>query len=423
MRFVADLHIHGRYSRACSKELSIQNLEKWARIKGVNLLGTGDFTHPKWIEHIKETLKEDGTGLLKTESGFPFVLQTEVSLVYSYGGKLRRIHNLVFAPSLDVVEHITEALKKKGRVDYDGRPVFNIPCPDFVEMMKEVSKDIEVVPAHAWTPWFSLFGSNSGFDSLKECFQDTAKEIHAIETGLSSTPEMNWRLSQLDSINLVSFSDTHSFWPWRLGREATIFDIEPCYKSFLQAVRTGEGLEATIEVDPAYGKYHVDGHRLCNIRLSPEESIKLNNICPVCKRQLTIGVLHRVEQLADRPVGYVRKNAVVAYNLMPLSEIIATVMQKGIATKEVWAVYNVLIENFGNELEVLMTASFEELLRLVDKEIAELIVNIRKGRVRIEPGYDGVYGSIAGYDSPKERDTKNFEGARDRNEQKRIADF
>ena len=238
MRLIADLHIHGKYSRGCSKDLTLQKLEEWAKVKGIGLLGTGDFTHPDWIQHIKGTLKEDGSGFLRSESGFPFLLQTEISLIYSQDNKGRRVHNIVFAPSLEVAAQITEALKKRGRVDYDGRPIFKIPCPEFVEMMKEISGEIEVIPAHIWTPWFSLFGSNSGFDSLKEAFQEKAKHIHACETGLSSDPEMNWRLSQLDNIALVSFSDLHSFWPWRLGREATLFDIKPDYKSLIKAIKT-----------------------------------------------------------------------------------------------------------------------------------------------------------------------------------------
>lgn len=400
MEFIADLHIHGRYSRACSKELTIPTLEKWAKVKGISLLGTGDFTHPKWIEHIKEELKEDSSGFLRTKAGFPFILQTEISLIYSQAGKGRRVHVLIFAPSLKVAGEITEALKKRGRIDYDGRPIFNISCNEIVGMMRAISDDIEVVPAHAWTPWFAVFGSNGGFDSLEEAFGENVKYVHAIETGISSDPEMNWRLSKLDKINMVSFSDCHSFWPWRLGREATIFDIEPNYKSFLKAIRTGEGLKATIEADPAYGKYHLDGHRNCNVQLEPKDAIKLNNICPVCKSPLTIGVLHRVEELADRQEDYVRKNAPKTYHLIPLSEIIATVLQKGIATKAVWDAYNPLIEKFGNELNVLMNISYDELRKATDERIAELVIKLRERKVKINPGYDGVYGNIEGYANP-----------------------
>ncbi len=391
---IADLHIHGKYSRGCSKELTLNNLEKWARVKGVELLGTGDFTHPEWFEHIKQELSDDGTGFLRTKTGFPFILQTEISLIYSQDGKGRRVHNLVFAPSLDVVEQITEGLKKRGRVDYDGRPIFKIPCPEFVEMLKEISKDIEVIPAHCWTPWYGLLGSKSGFDSVKQAFQDQEKNIHAIETGLSSDPEMNWRLSQLDKYSLVSFSDLHSFWPWRVGREATLFDINEDYKSLIKAIRTKQGLRGTIEVDPAYGKYHLDGHRNCNISLEPKDALKKDNICPQCNKPLTIGVLHRVEQLADRPEGYKPKDAKEVYHLIPLSEIISTVIGKGISTKAVWEEFNKIINKFGNELNVLLNVSFEELLSVTDEKIAKLIIDIREGRISIEAGFDGVYGKI-----------------------------
>ena len=237
MKIIADLHLHGRYSQATSKNLSIKNLETYSAYKGTNLLGTGDFTHPKWIEEIKNELTEDETGILKTKSGFNFVLSTEISLIYSQGGKGHRIHNIVLAPNLDVVRQITEYLLTKGRVDYDGRPIFKIPCMDFVENLRNISQDIEVIPAHCWTPWFSLFGSMSGFDSVKEAFGDQEKHIHAIETGLSSDPAMNWRLSQLDKYAIVSFSDAHSYWPWRIGREATVFELPKLtYKSLITAL-------------------------------------------------------------------------------------------------------------------------------------------------------------------------------------------
>ncbi|MAG38526.1 hypothetical protein CMO90_00380, partial [Candidatus Woesearchaeota archaeon] len=262
MRYISDLHIHSRYSRACSSAIDIKNLEKWAKIKGVNILGTGDFTHPEWFKELKHELVEDDTGILKTSSGFPFILQTEISLIYTQADRGRRIHNVVLAPNFDVVEQITDYLKKHGRVDYDGRPIFKISCHDFVYNLRKISLDIEVIPAHIWTPWFSLFGSKSGFDSVHECFKDQEKYVHALETGLSSDPEMNWRLSQLDKFNLVSFSDSHSFWPWRMGREATIFELKKLkYDNILRALRSGEGLQETVEVDPSYGKYHFDGHR------------------------------------------------------------------------------------------------------------------------------------------------------------------
>ncbi len=390
MKIIADLHIHGRHSRGCSKDLDIANLEKYARIKGVSLLGTGDFTHPGWIKEIRSNLKEE-EGILKTRSGFSFMLQTEISLVYSQDNKGRRVHNVVLAPSIEVAEQITDALKKRGRVDYDGRPIFHITCPEFVEMMMQISKDIEVIPAHIWTPWFSLFGSKSGFDSVKECFQDQTRNIHALETGLSSDPGMNWRLSQLDDYAMVSFSDLHSYWPWRIGREATIFETDLTYKKIINAIRTKEGIKMTIEVDPAYGKYHEDGHRACNICMTPEESKKHNNICPVCRKPLIIGVHHRIEELADRPQGFKPKGAIPFKRIIPLSEILAGVMKKGIATKSIWAEYHTILK-LGSEMDILLATPYEELARSTDERIAKEIINNRKGNIKINPGYDGEYG-------------------------------
>jgi uncharacterized protein (TIGR00375 family) len=418
MKLIADLHIHGRHSQATSKQLDIPNLEKWAKVKGVNLLGTGDFTHPKWIQHLKEELEDDGNGVFKTKTGFPFILTTELSLIYSQGGKGRRVHNVVFAPNLDVVQQITEYLLTKGRIDYDGRPIFKIPCMNFVEDLRKISTDIEVIPAHIWTPWFSIFGSKSGFDSVEEAFGDQAKHIHALETGLSSDPPMNWRLSQLDKYSLVSFSDLHSFWPWRIGREATIFDIDLTYKNILNALKTKEGLAGTVEVDPAYGKYHWDGHRVCNVCLSPKETKKLNGICPKCGKALTIGVEYRVEELADREEGFKPKNAIPFYSLIPLSEILAKVLGKGIATRTVWNEYNRILGT-KSEYDILLKLPFDELKRLTTEKIAELIILNREGKIKIQPGYDGEYG-IPIF---SEEDKKEFEKVEIKQQQKGLNAF
>jgi len=392
MKIITDLHIHSKYSRGCSNDITIKNLEKYARIKGVDVLGTGDFTHPEWIKEIKNNLSEDSTGMLRTKTGFPFVMQTELSLIYTQGDKGRRVHNVVLAPNIDVAEQITDELKKKGRVDYDGRPIFKLSCIEFTEMMQSISKDTEVIPAHIWTPWFSLFGSKSGFDSIKEAFGDQLKNIHAIETGLSSDPPMNWRLRQLDKMQIVSFSDIHSYWPWRIGREATIIETDtPSYKNILKTIRTGEGLHGTIEVDPAYGKYHEDGHRNCNVCMTPTESIKAAKICPKCNKQMTIGVHHRVEELADRPEGHTRKDGKKFYKLIPLSEIISNLIGKGIATKTVWEEYHKLMK-IGNEMEILMNKKRDELVKATSKRIADAIIMNRQGSIQIKPGYDGVYG-------------------------------
>lgn len=393
MKVIADLHIHGKHSQATSKDLTIPNLEKYARIKGVNLLGTGDFTHPKWIQHIKEELATENEGIYYTKSGFPFMLQTEISLIYSQDGKGRRIHNVVLAPNLEVVEQITDYLLTKGRIDYDGRPIFKIPCPEFVESLRKISEDIEVIPAHIWTPWFGLLGSKSGFDSVQEGFQDQAKHIHALETGLSSDPAMNWRLSQLDSYQLVSSSDLHSFWPWRIGRESTVFELEKLsYKNMLDALRTRKGLAMTIEVDPNYGKYHADGHRNCNVWMTPKQAKEHNFICPKCGKELTIGVWNRVEELADRPEGFKPEGAVPFKALIPLSEIISRILGKGIATKNVWAEYHNLVTSTRPEFDVMLNLSLDELKQLTTEKIAKAIVDNREGKIKIKPGYDGVYG-------------------------------
>jgi len=409
MQLIADLHIHSRFSRACSKEITIQNLEKYARIKGVHLLGTGDFTHPKWVEEIKKNLKDEaGEGVLTTKTGFPFICQTEVSLMYSQGGKSRKVHHVILAPRLETAEQITDELKKRGRVDYDGRPIFGMTSIELVDLLMSISKKCITIPAHIWTPYFGCLGSKSGFDSIQECFQEKTKYIYAIETGLSSDPPMNYRLSSLDSFNLVSFSDMHSYWPWRIGREATLIETgddagsgdemrntqnaSVTYNQIYKAIKTGDHLLGTVEVNPSYGIYHEDGHRNCGIRLTPKESIKLNNLCPKCGRPLTIGVLHRVEELADRPEGYVRANAKKFYELVPISEILSGISGKGIATQAVWGEYNKLIGKFGNEFNILLNAEKEELLKVTKDKIAEMIIKNRNGEIKVDPGYDGIYG-------------------------------
>jgi len=392
MKLITDLHIHSKYSRGCSKDLDIKNLEKYARIKGVDLLGTGDFTHPEWIKILKNELTDNGHGIFLTKTNFPFVLQTEISLIYTQGGRGRKVHNVVLAPSFDAVDKITEELLKRGRIDYDGRPIFKIPCPEFVRMLRNIDERIEVIPAHIWTPHFAMFGSNSGFDSIKECFLEEAKHIHAIETGLSSDPQMNWRLSQLDGVNIVSFSDLHSYWPWRIGREATIFDIELTYDSLLSAIRTGKGIISTIEVDPNYGKYHFDGHRKCNVCLGPEESKKVNRICPVCKKPMTIGVLYRTKELADREENYSPDNRPGFRYIMPLHELISTYLGKGLATKTVWAAYDKILKIGKNEYDILLNVPRERLLSVTSVEMVDIIIKNREGKVKVKPGYDGVYG-------------------------------
>ncbi|MFP4403182.1 MAG: endonuclease Q family protein [Candidatus Woesearchaeota archaeon] len=392
METIADLHIHGKYSRGCSKQLIFENLEKYAKIKGINLLGTGDFTHPKWFNEIKTKLKNDGEGIYRTKTNFPFILQTEYSLVYTQNKKGRRIHLVILAPNLEIVEQINEEMKKIGRVDYDGRPIFNLNCVEFTEKMMNISKDIIIIPAHIWTPWFSLFGSKSGFNSLKECFMEQTKNIHAIETGLSSDPQMNWRIKELDKYSILSFSDSHSFWPYRIGREATIFNIKLSYKNLANAIKKQKNIKETIEVDPNYGKYHLDGHRKCNIKFYPNQSKNNNNICPVCKKPLTIGVLQRIEELANRDEKYIDKNRPKFKTLMPLQEIISNIKNKGILTKTVWQEYYKILKIGKNENDVLLNVSKKELLKQTDEKIADAIILNREQKIIVSSGYDGVYG-------------------------------
>jgi uncharacterized protein (TIGR00375 family) len=393
MNFVADLHIHSKYSRACSKDLDIAHMEKWARIKGLNLLGTGDFTHPKWIQELKSNLTETekDSGLFQTASGFKFVLQTEISLIYTQE-RGRKVHNVVIAPSFQAVDEITQALLKRGRIDYDGRPIFKISCPEFVEMMKSIDNRIQVIPAHAWTPWFGVFGANGGFDSLKECFQDQMKNVHAIETGISSDPPMNWRIKELDNINIVSFSDIHSFWPWRLGREATVFDIEPTFDSLAKALETGKGLTQTIEVNPNLGKYHLTGHRVCNVCLFPDEAKKLNNVCPECGKPLTVGVDQRIEELANRPLGYKPENAKPFSSLIPLSELLAQFHSKAVASKKIWEEYNKLVTEKTTEFDILLNMPITKIAEKTSQEFADILAKNRAGNIEVKGGYDGVYG-------------------------------
>ena len=407
MPLITDLHIHSKYARGCSKDLDLPNLEKYARLKGINLLGTGDFTHPKWIAELKAQLTEDGTGILRTKSGYPFMLTSELSMIFSQGGKGRRVHNLLLAPSFSVVDQITEMLLKRGRVDYDGRPVFGMSCVELADEMQRIDPRIEIIPAHAWTPWFAIFGSKSGFDSLKECFQEKTKHIHAIETGMSSDPAMNWRISALDGINLVSFSDSHSYWPWRLGREATLFDLptapgELTFDALMHGIRTGERLQGTVETDPNYGKYHLDGHRACDFSCLPEETRRLKSACPKCGKPLTVGVLSRVDALADRVSdrqvevqGQGNSPRDVPFrSIIPLAELIGSVLDVGPSSKKVAKEVDRLVREGRTEFGILLDELEKELVGITSPEIVSAILAMRRGDVDIHPGYDGVYGVI-----------------------------
>ncbi|MFC2143355.1 endonuclease Q family protein [Candidatus Aenigmatarchaeota archaeon] len=388
---VADLHIHSKYSRATSKYMDLPGIVKGAKIKGLDIIGTGDFLHPVWLKELKEKLSFSN-GIYEY-SNVKFVLTGEVSLMYKQDGRGRRVHHVIFAPSFDVLDQIIEFFSKKGRLDYDGRPIFGFSSIELVDEIKKISKDIEIIPAHIWTPWFSLFGSMSGFDSIKECFAEKSKHIHAIETGLSSDPAMNWLLSQLDDITLISNSDSHSAHPHRLGRESNVFDLSAVnYKNIIEAIRTRKDFLYTIEVDPNYGKYHYDGHRKCNFSCSPAESLRLKNICPKCNHNLTIGVLNRIEHLADRSSPKKPKDAPEYKSLLPLMEIISSVMNVGLFTKKSMEIFNLLIDRFDNELNILLSTQENELKKVVDQRIVKAIIDNRKGKIKVTPGYDGEYG-------------------------------
>lgn len=407
MRVIADLHVHSRYSRATSEKMCPEEIARFAKIKGLNLVGTGDFTHPRWLKELQETLvPESDTGLYKVarnpESPIYFMIATEVCTIFTFEREVKKVHHVILTPSIETAIQINDRLAKYGNLTIDGRPTLNMDASHLVEEVMEVSSENMVFPAHAWTPWFSIFGAFSGFNSVEECYQDMTKHIYALETGLSADPPMNWRLSKLDNFVLVSNSDSHSFWPWRIGREANVFELKKLsYREIVDAIRLKdtERFKFTIETDPAYGKYHWTGHRNCHVALSAQEAVKLGNVCPVCRRKLTKGVEQRVEELADRPAGFKPRGAVGFVHLLPLSEIIATVL--GVdspSAQQVWSIYNLLVEKFGDEYSVLIDASKEALSTVVDEKIAEAIIRVREGRIKVVPGYDGVYGQLVIFD-------------------------
>jgi len=378
--------------------MEVESLARWAKKKGITLLGTGDFTHPTYFVELKAKLASLGNGLFELKNGekdVKFILTAEVSNIYSQDGKGRRIHTLIFAPSFEVVEEIQSKLGALGKLSSDGRPIFTFSAKDLVEMILNVSEECMLIPAHAWTPWFSIFGANSGFDSIEECFGEMAPHIHVIETGLSSDPEMNWRLSALDTITLISNSDAHS--PNRLGREANAFDCALDYREVTEALRKKDSRKFlyTLEFFPEEGKYHYDGHRQCGVIFAPSQTKSHQSVCPVCKKKVTVGVLYRVEELADRPEGFIPKNAIPSIHLIPLEEIIAESLGQRVGTKGVDTEYERLVERGGSEFAILLDAAPDELATFVPPRILEGIVRMRQGKVSIVPGHDGVYGKIS----------------------------
>lgn len=405
MKFIGDFHIHSKYARATSPDMNLENLDIWAKKKGIQVISTGDFTHPAWFQELKQKLEPAAPGLFKLKtnssgisknnsSGTFFILTTEISCIYSKNGKVRKVHLLVFAPSLEAVKTINDKLSLRGNLAADGRPIIGIDAKDVLKIALDASPECMVVPAHCWTPWFAVFGSKSGFDSLEECFDDYTKHIYAVETGLSSDPAMNWRFSGLDKVALISNSDSHSL--QKIGREVNVFDTEVSYQGIADAIKTRDPKKFlfTVEFFPEEGKYHYDGHRLCQVSLAPAQSKERNNICPKCGKPLTIGVLNRVEELADRPEGFVPKNSIPFRSLVPLDEIIGQALHVGVHSKQVKKEYDGLLEKIGSEFKVLLDADISDLRKATLPGIAEAISCVREGNIRIEPGYDGEYGKI-----------------------------
>ena len=404
MEFIADLHIHSKYSRATSRDMDIKHLAEWAKLKGITLMGTGDFTHHIWLEELKHTLEDCGNGLFKY-AGVYFMLTAEVSSIYSKNGRTYRIHNLIFSPSFKTVDKINERLGRIGNLASDGRPILGLDAAELAHIIFDIDENCMIVPGHIWTPWFSVFGSMSGFDKIEDCFEKYTEKIFALETGLSSDPAMNWRLSALDRFTLISNSDAHS--PSKIGREANVFNCELDYMAIRDTLKRKDKNKFlyTIEFFPEEGKYHYDGHRLCGVRWSPNETREHNGKCSKCGKPVTIGVVNRVEKLADRPEGFKPQDAIPFKNLIPFAEIIAEA--KGIAKTSVGVErdYRVYLAKFGAEFDLLLKVPKEQLLKGLPPKVAEGVLRVREGKVNIKPGFDGEFGTISifGEDKPPEK--------------------
>ncbi|MFH0884170.1 MAG: endonuclease Q family protein [Candidatus Micrarchaeota archaeon] len=417
MKVIADLHVHSKYARATSPRCDIRGLSSGAKIKGIQIMASGDFTHPSYFNELRRDLApaESGTGLYEHD-GVHFILSTELCVSFELNGKNRRMHHVVLAPSLEIVAQMNERLSRFGNLSEDGRPTLSISCAQLAEELFSISKDIVIIPAHAWTPWFSIFGSKAGVNSVEEAFEDQARNIFALETGLSSDPSMNWMLSALDRYSLVSNSDAHSL--EKLGREANVFELETLtYRSLIDSIRTRKGFLKTYEFYPEEGKYHYDGHRDCHVIFSPFESKSHNNLCPVCRKKLTIGVLHRVSDLADRKLGFRPDGAVPFQHIVPLTIVISKAIHKPETSVAVLEEYSKLIRYFGSEFAVY--ESPEAQLRLAtSKEIADALARVNSGKISWVPGYDGVFGQLMLDDAKAEA----RKGAVDR-KQKSLDDF
>ncbi len=408
MYFIADFHIHSHYSIATSKNLTPENLDYWARMKGITVIGTGDFTHPGWIKELRERLEPAEPGLFKLKEEFRitgapqrlvrFVLSSEISTIYKKNGKVRKNHNVLLAPDFETVEQIQARLSKIGNITSDGRPILGFDAHDLLELTLDVNEKNVFFPAHIWTPWFSTLGSKSGFDSIEECFEDLTPHIFAVETGLSSDPPMNWLCSFLDRYTLVSNSDAHS--PEKLGREANLFDTELSYPSIVQAMRHPQegGFLGTVEFYPQEGKYHFDGHRKCGIVWDPLETIRHNGICPVCGKKLTVGVLSRVAQLSDRDDIEARPNRLPFYSLVPLKEVLAEILNTGGHSKKVDQAYQNIIQKAGSEFDVLLNLPLDDLAKLTNEVVLEAVRRMRNREVVVKEGFDGQFGEIHVFD-------------------------
>ena len=400
MKIFADLHLHSKYSRGCSKDLNLGNLNYHAKLKGLNLLITGDFTHPIWFKEIFQELEEAGDGVykLKNESDVYFLLGGEISSIFSRGGIVKRIHYIVILPRFDLVEKLNKKLSLYSNLSSDGRPVLGIDVIDFMKILFDIYEKAIFIPAHIWTPWFSLYGSMSGFNSIYDAFNDYVNYITAVETGLSSSPQMNWRIPELDNISIVSFSDSHSPQPHRLGREVTCFEVEKLsYDNIYKAMKNPDEknkILMTVEFFPEEGKYHYDGHRLCKIKFSPQESKKNNFLCPVCGKKVTIGVMSRVEELAQRPNNFLDPNRPSFKMTPPLLEILAQVYKSQVTTKKVWEKYLELIKKYGSEINILMGNYDKQKFKEEEPLIFQALEKIDRGEIILEPGYDGEYGKV-----------------------------
>ena len=414
MRFHADLHVHSKYSRATSRDLDLEHLAAWAARKGISVVGTGDFTHPAWRAELKDKLVATEPGLYRLRddieraiaqtlppscrSPVRFMLEVEISTIYKKGERTRKIHHLIYAPDFAAVDRISERLARIGNIASDGRPILGLDSRNLLEITLESGPHAYLVPAHIWTPWFAALGSQSGFDSIAECYGDLADHIFAVETGLSSDPPMNWRVSFLDRYRLTSNSDAHS--PGKLGREATTFDCELDYFAIKQALETGKGYIGTVEFFPDEGKYHLDGHRKCEVRLSPKETLAHGGRCPVCGEPLTIGVEHRVEMLADRSEAEAKPppSAGDVSNLVPLPEILSELTDSGVASRAVERSYDQALAKLGPELSILQSVPVDDIAHAGSSLLAEAVTRLRSGQVIREAGYDCEYGTIHLFD-------------------------